>query len=253
VDYYPPGLEWAFYDAAAAASWVVNATAARNVSPLEHNSCIVRLGTLMDAIAKPERPQFAVAGGDLMRTPYAVARYYGPAAGSNDTERPVVGAFPAPAAGEALTWWHALARYVQRLASLTRVPGTVPTTAVPGVLVGVCGPLPPSMVRMPTGAMPQFWIREDPGTAAVAGPLFAGAVAFAGRRAAAARTPGGTSPPAPVLTPATVDETTVLPVVTRLAAEYETQSKKGATRALVSIGGGVMASYIYAKVAGRKR
>jgi hypothetical protein len=45
----------------------------------------------------------------------------------------------------------------------------------------------------------------------------------------------------------------VLPVVTRLAAEYETQSKKGATRALVSIGGGVMASYIYAKVAGRKR
>jgi hypothetical protein len=250
MDYRPPGIDFAFYDVASAQSWTVHATGGQPVSPLEHNSALLRLAMTMDVISQPNRPQFVTHGVDFLgASPYAGVAYNGPYAAANATTVPVVGAFAQPAGGDAQVWWRALARFAERLQTFTRTNGTVPSPAAFGRFVGAAGTVvPPGIVPMRTAAMPQFWIKEDIGTAAVAAQVFAGASAYAARRVLGAATgDGGTS------TAATADENAVRPVIDKLAAEYVEQGKRGAMRAGVSFLASLAGAYAVTKLGkGRK-
>lgn len=257
MDYAVPDSDLVRFASEAARTWFDAVAAGSDVSILEHNSVLVRIGVMMDALARPDalgwRALAAAGSQDLWGSAglgtgtapaslggYAAQIYHGPIVVAQGQPVPVVGSFPAPTDGDALKTWHALAQYARRLARFERVGAAGPAVPASGVLVATAGAINDAIVPLRGTTTPVFRIREDAGTTAVAPWVLAGAAQQAARGLAQARTG--------IVVGAGADEIAAAPILNTLHLEYEREGARGYMTAIgglaVGVGAAVVGRYL---------
>lgn len=226
---------YSLYDKASQQTWLAKTVTAQAVSYIEHNSGIISLAMLMDAISNP----LGVAGSTDGTLAYAKVPYAGSVTSYIGQDVPVVGWLNAPADAEGQKWWGALYMLIWRLGTGLK-PGPAGDPAVPSTaaLFEVRGVGADAIVRSDRASASVLYLEPEATAHAVAG-IYAAAHDYAMRRLAIAQ---GQPVPAP-----TADELAESANVEQLSSQYQSNRTRGLFGAVVGLAAAAGSLFLAAK------